>query len=186
MKYIQNGGQIQSADDLDKIHCLNEAEKEMLKAQLQFNRVEKASQEQNRNFVSSSLIIELNTADTEQLMKLPGIGKWFARKIIERREQLGGFYDEQQLLEVYRMTQGKIDTLYDHVRINKEMIRRIPINDIHPDSLALHPYFRRKLAQTICSYRDKHGRYRDMHALTQAIRLDSLELQKISYYLQFN
>lgn len=187
MKYLQHGGSIKSAEDLDKIYCLNEQEKEMLKKQLVFSedsiRTTRTSHDTPRRL---PLIVELNSADSEQLMTLPGIGKWFAEKIIERRELLGGFYDEQQLLEVYRMTPGKVDTLYDHVRINAQNIRRISINKVHPDTLATHPYFRRKLANTICSYRDKHGPFRDMEALALAVRLDSLQLQKLSNYIRFD
>ena len=35
--------------------------------------------------------IVLNTADTAQLRKVPGIGHHFARKIVEYRERLGGY-----------------------------------------------------------------------------------------------
>jgi DNA uptake protein ComE-like DNA-binding protein len=187
LKYLQQGGRINSAGDLDKINCLNDGERKMLREQLHFP----ADTMKGRTKVRESLmrqpaIVELNSADTAQLMTLPGIGKWFARKIIERRDQLGGFYDEQQLLEVYRMTQGKIDSLYDYVRIHSQNIRRIRINHVHPDTLAMHPYIRRKLAHTICSYRDKHGRYRDIEALKRAVILDSMQLQKLSYYLSFD
>lgn len=187
MKYLQQGGRINSAKDLDKIYCLNEREKQMLKEQLLFTadtfqtRVP-SSETMNRQ----PMIVELNSADTAQLMKLPGIGKWFARKIIERRNLLGGFYDEQQLLEVYRMTQGKIDTLYDYIRVDTQKIRRIRVNHVHPDTLSLHPYIRRKLAYTICSYRDKHGRYSNIEALSKAVVLDSIQLWKLSNYLRFD
>jgi len=186
MKYLQHGGSINSAKDLDKIYCLNEQEKEMLKTQLQFTADTFATPAATRVSYQQPTIVELNSADTLQLKKLPGIGKWFARKIIERRDMLGGYYDEQQLLEVYRMTQGKIDTLYDYVSINTQNIRRFRINHVHADTLALHPYFRRKLAHTLCSYRDKHGPYRDIEALSKAAMLDSMQLQRLSYYLRFD
>ena len=187
MKYLQQGGRINSAKDLDKIYCLNEQEKQILKAQLQFTADTFQTRNPSREPMNRQpMIVELNSADTAQLMKLPGIGKWFARKIIERRDLLGGFYEEQQLLEVYRMTQGKIDTIYDYIRVDAQKIHRIRINHVHPDTLSLHPYFRRKLAHTICSYRDKHGGYKDMQALAKAVVLDSIELKKLSYYLRFD
>ena len=46
-------------------------------------------------------LVELNTADTTILKKVPGIGSTFARRIIKYRELLGGFYDVSQLAEVY-------------------------------------------------------------------------------------
>ena len=44
--------------------------------------------------------IALNTADTAQLRHVPGIGPYFARKIVEYRQRLGGYYRVQQLLEI--------------------------------------------------------------------------------------
>ena len=46
-------------------------------------------------------LVELNTADTTILKKVPGIGSTFARRIMKYRELLGGFYDVSQLAEVY-------------------------------------------------------------------------------------
>ena len=50
--------------------------------------------------IQSDERIVLNRADTTTLRKVPGIGSHFARKIVEYRRRLGGFYRVQQLLEI--------------------------------------------------------------------------------------
>ena len=44
--------------------------------------------------------ISLNSADTSLLKKVPNIGGYFARQIVNYRNRLGGFYSLQQLLEI--------------------------------------------------------------------------------------
>lgn len=47
--------------------------------------------------------IDLNSADTLLLTRVPGIGAAFARRIYKYRELLGGYYVVEQLQEVYGM-----------------------------------------------------------------------------------
>lgn len=44
--------------------------------------------------------VNINTADTAQLMKVPGIGSYYARQIVGKRARLGGFASPKQLLEI--------------------------------------------------------------------------------------
>ncbi|MBK7944253.1 MAG: helix-hairpin-helix domain-containing protein [Flavobacteriales bacterium] len=46
-------------------------------------------------------LVEVNTADTAELIALPGIGPAFARGIVKYRESLGGYFSLDQLAEVY-------------------------------------------------------------------------------------
>ena len=50
-----------------------------------------------------SLILELNSADSIQLLDIRGIGPVFASRIIRYRNLLGGYYVVTQLKEVYGM-----------------------------------------------------------------------------------
>ena len=46
--------------------------------------------------------IELNSCDTNDIMKVPQFGAKRAKKIVEYRDRLGGFADLSQLLEIFR------------------------------------------------------------------------------------
>jgi len=44
--------------------------------------------------------IDINRADKETLMLLPGIGDYYAEKIVQRREESGGFGSIDEVLAV--------------------------------------------------------------------------------------
>ena len=45
-------------------------------------------------------LLDLNVADSAALDALPGIGGWFAMKIIEHRKALGGYSYKEQLMDI--------------------------------------------------------------------------------------
>lgn len=85
-------------------------------------------------------LIDLNQADSAEFDSLPGIGGWFASKIIEHRERLGGYSYKEQLMDIYRFDQEKFATLSDLVTVSEPY--RYPLWTLPADSLRLHPYIR--------------------------------------------
>ncbi|GAB4295662.1 MAG: hypothetical protein Kow0098_18160 [Ignavibacteriaceae bacterium] len=55
--------------------------------------------------------IEINSANLETLMKLPGIGEKTAKKIIELRESRGGFRELKELMEVKGIGKTKFNNI---------------------------------------------------------------------------
>jgi len=49
---------------------------------------------------ADTVLININTADSETLQKLPGIGPAYAERIIEWRKENGKFESKEQLLEI--------------------------------------------------------------------------------------
>jgi DNA uptake protein ComE-like DNA-binding protein len=98
-------------------------------------------------------LVDLNTADSTALDDLPGIGGWYASKIIEYRNSLGGYSSKEQLLEIYRFEQQKYDALKDLVTINTPYI--YPLWTLPADSLQKHPYIRNyEIARAIVMFRE--------------------------------
>ena len=85
-------------------------------------------------------LIDLNQADSAEFDSLPGIGGWFASKIIEHRERLGGYSYKEQLMDIYRFDQDKFAALSDLVTVSEPY--RYPLWTLPADSLRLHPYIR--------------------------------------------
>ena len=85
-------------------------------------------------------LIDLNQADSADFDSLPGIGGWFASKMIEHRARLGGYSYKEQLMDIYRFDQEKFDALCDLVTVSQPY--RYPLWTLPADSLRLHPYIR--------------------------------------------
>lgn len=105
-----------------------------------------------QNYIDIPLL-DLNLADSAALDDLPGIGGWFASKIIEYRNSLGGYSSKEQLLEIYRFDQQKYDALADLVTVAEPYV--YPLWALPADSLRMHPYIRNyETAKAIVMFRE--------------------------------
>ena len=101
--------------------------------------------------------VDLNRADSAALDDLPGIGPWYAARIIAYREELGGYSFAEQLLDIYRFDREKYDGLADLVYCSPP--KPYALWSLPADSLALHPYIRsRQAARSIVLFRDNTPR----------------------------
>lgn len=132
-----------------------------------------------------SFICDLNYADTTELKKLPYIGSFYAREIVRYREELGGYYEIGQLLELYKMTPQTINIIVDKVRIDTSAIRKLNINSATAQVLATHPYIDFKLASKIVLAREAAGGFDDMDALCESGLLNADLCLKLAPYLDF-
>ena len=80
--------------------------------------------------------IDLNTADTTLLKRIPGIGSSFARRIVKYRDLLGGYYVVEQLQEVYGMDRERYDASYPYFTVGTA-VRPLTLTI---DSISYHPY----------------------------------------------
>jgi len=101
--------------------------------------------------------LDLNRADSAALDDLPGIGPWFATKILEYRNELSGYSFPEQLLDIYHFDQEKYDGLSDLVFCSPPA--PYALWSLPADSLRLHPYIRsRQAARSIVLFRDNTPR----------------------------
>ena len=80
--------------------------------------------------------IDLNSADTMLLKRVPGIGSSFARRIVKYRDLLGGYYVVEQLQEVYGMDRERYDAIYPYFTVGTA-VRPLTLTI---DSISYHPY----------------------------------------------
>lgn len=115
--------------------------------------------------------IDLNKADTNELMRLRGVGPSLARRIWTYRNRLGGFVHAHQLLEVYGMDSITFEVVQRYVTLENSSIQQISINKADVEVLSDHPYVGWSLAKRMVAYRRQHGPYRSSNDLFKSWEL---------------
>lgn len=130
-------------------------------------------------------VIELNASDTAQLMKIPGIGTSFAKRITSYKKLLGGYYRLQQLQEVYGMYEELYDKITPYLRVDTALIQPIPVNSVSLDRLKSHPYFNFYQAKAIIEIRKKKGKINGINELAIPEEFSEEDIERIHHYLSF-
>lgn len=129
-------------------------------------------------------IVNINTADSAQLVSIRGIGPHYAGRILWYRRQLGGFTDVQQLLDMDDFPEEPL--LFMTVGDNPiDNIAKIDINHLSKRHLLRHPYIRFYKADDICKYREKHGPLRSVDDLAKLPHFTPEDIQRLAPYIEF-
>ena len=100
--------------------------------------------------------VDLNSADSTALDALPGIGPFYAARIIEYRGELQGYSYPEQLMDIYRFDQEKYDALKDLVTAGPS--EPYPLWTLSEQELEKHPYIGKYAAHGVVLYRDNNPR----------------------------
>ena len=104
-------------------------------------------------------LLDLNLADSAAFDALPGIGGYFASKMVAYREQLKGYSYKEQLMDIWKFDQEKFDALSDLVTVSPGSVTPYPLWTYPADSLRKHPYIRNyETARAIVLYRESTPR----------------------------
>lgn len=136
-RYRQKGGRFRRASDFAKSYVVADSVYERLKP-----------------FIDIPLL-DINKADSTALLDLPGIGPYFAGKIVQYRKRLGGYSCTEQLMEIYHFDKEKYDGLKDLVKCSPPV--PYDIWNIPEDSLSQHPHISRQEAHSIVLFRQHNA-----------------------------
>ncbi len=126
-------------------------------------------------------VIDLNTADTLMLMKIPGIASYRASKIVEYRQRLGGFRTKEQVMEACRMP----DEVLDWFTVQPVPLERLEVNHLSLKRLMRHPYISFYQAQAIIEYRKKYGPLHSPQELQKLQDFTPEAIERVQDYLDF-
>ena len=102
-------------------------------------------------------LVDLNLADSADFDALPGIGGYFASKMVEYRQRLGGSYSyKEQLMDIWKFDKEKYDALSDLITVDSAYIRPYPLWTLPEDSLRLHPHIGSYAAHGIVLFRENN------------------------------
>ncbi len=131
-------------------------------------------------------IININAADSTDLLPLPGIGPVFAGRIIRYRNMLGGYVNTDQLSEVYGLSRETIQMIIPLIQIDTLEVRRLHVNRAAFRELLKHPYLEYEDVKAIMKYLDMAGPLSSLHELRQNMVLADSTLDKIKCYIDFS
>lgn len=125
--------------------------------------------------------IDLNDADTVLLLKVPGIGPYFARQIVHNRKMLGGFYSVRQLLEIQDMPEEALP----YFEVNPAKVHRLNVNKLSLVELRRHPYINYYQAKAIVDYRRLYGEIHDMGQLKLMKYFTPDDFERLRHYIEY-
>jgi len=135
-----------------------------------------------RNRGKPSQVVNINLADSSQLLPLPGIGPVFAGRIVKYRKLLGGFVHVDQLAEVYGMPMETVDLIRSRVYIDTSSIRMIRLDSATFRELLRHPYLEYEEVKALVQYREFTGRINSFSELQENHVLPDTTLDKLVGY----
>ena len=100
--------------------------------------------------------IDINRADSAAFETLPGIGPYFASKMVSYRASLRGYSTPEQLMDIYHFDREKYDGLKDLISCSKP--EPYPLWTLSETDLARHPYISKDEAHSIVLYRTHQPR----------------------------
>ena len=104
-------------------------------------------------------LLDLNLADSADFDALPGIGGWFASKMVAYREALKGYSYKEQLMDIWKFDRQKYDALSDLIIVDYQNITPYGLWSLPADSLCRHPYIRNyETARAIVLFRESTPR----------------------------
>lgn len=125
--------------------------------------------------------VSLNSADTTELKKIPGIGSAYSRAIVRYRERLGGYVNANQLMEI----EGFPEEALSFMQVEKDKITKLKINKLSMSQLRRHPYLNFYQARDICDYRRLHGPIKSLRQLSLLKTFPPAQIERLEPYVSY-
>jgi competence ComEA-like helix-hairpin-helix protein len=196
LRYRAKGGKFRTPEDFRKMYGLSEEQYAALLPYIdigdKFQKKDtiRMAIEQRRSTPDTiarpfkypaGTIVNLNTADTTELKKIPGIGSGIAKSIVSYRNRLGGFYHLSQLQEISLNT----DELSNWFEIEEGKTIRINLNKASVERLKAHPYFNFYQAKVIVEHRKRKGHLKRLAQLAFYDEFTDKDMERMKHYVCF-
>ena len=132
------------------------------------------------------VVIDINQATQEDLIKIYGIGEAISLRILKFKESLGGFVSMEQMNDVWGLSPEVIENLNTHFKVSATpTVKKIDINNASIKELSLFPYFKYPISKNIVTFRSMNGDLKNSEDLTKIKGLSIEKAEIIALYLDF-
>ncbi len=133
------------------------------------------------------VLIDINQATKEDLVKIYGIGEAISVRILKQKETLGGFVSMEQMQDIWGLSPEVIENLITHFKVLAvPRFKKIEVNNASLRELSQFHYFRYALAKEIVTYRSMNGNIKNIEDLTKIKGFPVDKANIIGLYLDFN
>jgi competence ComEA-like helix-hairpin-helix protein len=181
--YKRKGGMFYTKQDVAKMYAIDSLSFLRIEPYIIIPQKEKKYFKESKNGKTSEYeykktpkLVNLNTADSLQLIELKGIGPVLSSRIINFRNKLGGFINKNQLKDIYGLKPETLENIDAFIFIEQNFTpKKININTATYEMLKEHPYIDYSLAKVIVAYRNQHGKFKKpedvkkIHLLTEEL-----------------
>lgn len=125
--------------------------------------------------------VDINTADTTELKRIPGIGSYFAMRIVELRARRQAFVTPEELLVIRNFPEHSL-----HYMTASQNFAKVRINHATLQQLKSHPLINHTQATDILNYRRLNG---DIHSASEMSNFTSFteaQLARLAPFLVFD
>ena len=181
LKYRTKGGKFFKKEDLKRIYGISAEEYQALEPYIEIKSEKKEATPKAKT--TERVLVDINSANADDLKKIKGIGDYFAYQIMKYRGRLGGYYSKEQLREVSKMDSARYDSISPFVIVENKAVRKLNVNTATFEELNAHPYIGYNIALSLINYRTKHGPFQTIADIKKSALITDKNYPKISYYL---
>ena len=189
--FVKKGGRFCKKEDLLKIYTITEDDYKRVQKFIHINNVSfkkketiKKEKELKKDVTSVKISVDINSCDTADLMRLPKIGAFRAKKIIEQRDKLGGFYSCEQLSAIYSMDSALVQELKPYIIIDTAHIKKINLNTATFKDLVKHPLISYEQTKDIMNYKRIVGTIKNAEELRKNNILTTDDYEILKFYVK--
>lgn len=189
IKFRNAGGQFFQPEELKKVYGMKEEWVEQLLPWMEVIKKKRGTPAEielrkKKTKKKENPITDINKANFEDWQKLWGVGNYYADKIMDYREKLGGFIAVEQILEIKELPDSVKQSILPALRTS-DIFRKLKINHASTKEMAMHPYISWKEAKAIYNYRKEHGSFNAATDLKKMLALKPEFIDRILPYLDF-
>ena len=188
LKYRNKGGHFNTKESFSKVYGISVTKFKNLEPYIVIEQEAGLNADTVRSIkpeIKADVYVELNSADTTELMKVKGIGRGYAKGIVRYRKSLGGFNSVDQLKEIYGMTPENFDKIQKFCTVNKDLIQKINVNIASAERLNAHPYLDFYQSKAIYELRRNKGKLKSVTDFKNISEFNTENIIKIQTYLSF-
>ena len=132
------------------------------------------------------VVIDINQATQEDLIKIYGVGEAISNRILKFKENLGGFVSMEQMNDIWGLSPEVIENLNTHFKVAAlPKLKKIDINNASIKELSEFPYFKYPISKNIVTFRSMNGDIKNSEDLTKIKGMSIDKTKIIVLYLDF-